>query len=278
MDTLELKIDLTPTEPWSDIVIAELSEKGFDSFVNTETGIIAYGPVTIDVKDVIAKTSLSADLEFEYALTSSVIPKQNWNSAWEENFQPVYIEDYATILAPFHDKSNGTGLVVELQPQMSFGTGHHQTTWMMTKALFELDGMSNNVLDMGTGTGVLAIVAEKLGAKKILAIDIEDWSAANAAENADRNGCKNIECVRGDIDRVGDEKFGLIIANINKNILKVQLPTYAKAINQNGTLLLSGFFGADVDEMVEEAHQYGFEKTKVFSKDEWAAVQLQKKN
>lgn len=276
MDTLELTIDIEPKDPWSDIVIAELAEQGFDSFVNTDTGIIAYANATIDLDAALAGTALNRETGLNVQIVEKVIPQQNWNAKWEENFQPVFVEEYATILAPFHDKSLGKGLVVEIQPQMSFGTGHHQTTWMMTKALFELDSMPASVLDMGTGTGVLAIVAEKLGATNVLAIDIEDWSAENAEENAKRNGCKSIQCICGDIDKVGDLPFGLIIANINKNILKAHMQTYADKLESGGILLLSGFFGSDVDEMVEFARDYQLVKTKMFALDEWAAIQLVK--
>ena len=277
LDTLELKISLSPKEPWSEVITAELSELGFDSFVDTENGLIAYAPAEINIQEVIANSSLNDEAAFEFKLESKIIEHQNWNAQWEENFKPVYIEEYATILAPFHKSELGKGMIVTIQPQMSFGTGHHQTTWMMTKALFELNEMPANVLDMGTGTGVLAIVAENLGAKRILAIDIEDWSAVNAAENADRNNSMNIECVCGDIDILGDEKFGLVIANINKNILKLHMEAYSRALNSSGTLLLSGFFASDVDELVEFANQYDLEKTNLFGKDEWAAIQLTKK-
>ncbi|MDX2361606.1 MAG: 50S ribosomal protein L11 methyltransferase [Crocinitomicaceae bacterium] len=278
-DTLELKIVLTPKDPWSEILVAELSDLGFDSFVNTNDGIMAYAEAPINMEEVLQNSSLSGENDaFTFELEEKIIPHQNWNAQWEENFQPVYIEEYASILAPFHDKEDGVGMIVEIQPQMSFGTGHHQTTWMMTKALFELDTIHPNVLDMGTGTGVLAIVAEKLGANRILAIDIEDWSAVNAAENAVRNSCEKVECVCGDIDKVGDEQFGLIIANINKNILKAHMQQYAQALEPNGTLLLSGFFGSDVDEMSDFAANYGLQQAKRFDKDEWAAIQFVKAN
>lgn len=277
MNTIELTIELNPTEPWSEILVAELSDLGFESFVNTEAGIIAYAPESINYDDVIASSSLKEDALFKFTLSKKVIPYQNWNAIWEENFQPVYIEDYASILAPFHDENLGMGMVVTIQPQMSFGTGHHQTTWMMTKALFELDHMPRNVLDMGTGTGVLAIVAENLGAERILAIDIEDWSAINAKENAERNNSSNIECKCGDIDLLGTEKFGLVIANINKNILKSHMEAYSNALNPGGVLLLSGFFTVDVEELVVFAEGYSLDKTKLFQKDGWAAIQLVKK-
>jgi ribosomal protein L11 methyltransferase len=276
MDTLELKIDVSPKSPWCDILVAELSELGFDSFVDTEEGLLAYAPAEIDLEAVLSKTSIAGENEGTFSTSHQVIPHQNWNAKWESDFHPVFVEEYATILAPFHDENVAKGMKVVIQPQMSFGTGHHQTTWMMTKALFELNTMSDAVLDMGTGTGVLAIVAENLGAKRILAIDIESWSAENAELNANSNGSQNIEVKCGDIDLVGDEQFGLIIANINKNILKAHMSAYASALSPNGTLLLSGFFDSDVEEMTAFAGQFGLKQTKVFGKDEWAAIQLSK--
>jgi ribosomal protein L11 methyltransferase len=278
MDTLELKINISPKNPWSGILVAELSELGFDSFVDTEEGLLAYAPAEISLENVLSKTSIAGDNDGTFSTSHQIIPHQNWNAKWESDFHPVFVEEYATILAPFHDEKVAKGMRVVIQPQMSFGTGHHQTTWMMTKALFELDLVPDAVLDMGTGTGVLAIVAENLGAKRILAIDIESWSAENAELNANSNGSQNIEVKCGDIDLVGDEQFGLIIANINKNILKAHMSNYASALIPNGTLLLSGFFDSDVEEMTAFAEQFGLKQTKVFGKDEWAAIQLSKIN
>ena len=272
-----MNIKLTPREPWSGILIAELSELGFDGFMETRDGLQAYGPAELDLDEVIKNTSLSDHEGFEFELEKKIIPQTNWNAEWESNFQPVHIEGYATILAPFHDDSTAKGMKVVIQPQMSFGTGHHQTTWLMTKYLFEME-MPEKVLDMGTGTGVLAIVAEKLGAKEILAIDIEEWSAQNARENADLNDCRRIRVEHGDIDLVKGEHFGLIIANINKNILKQHMPTYASALESGGILLLSGFFSSDVPEMEEFTAQYGLMLTEEKNKDEWAALKLTKTN
>lgn len=274
MNTVELKVDLIPVNPWSEILIAELAENGFDSFVNTDTGILAYCEEGIDIDAALDKTVLQNPDGFSFQKEVKIIEQQNWNAQWEEGFSPVYVEEYATILAPFHEANNSQGMTVIIQPQMSFGTGHHQTTWMMTKALFELQKMPDNVLDMGTGTGVLAIIAEKLGAKNILAIDIEEWSAQNARENAERNKCKKIQCVHGGVEKIGENRFELIIANINKNILKEQMETYSTQLEKNGVLLLSGFFQTDVDEMVTFCKNLGFTYDKTFKKDEWAAIQL----
>lgn len=284
METLSLHITLQPRQPWSEILIAQLAEMGFDAFEETATGLTAYGPAPqITLQEVYGNTLLSTKNQEEHAgaYTISVkeerIPFQNWNAAWEADFQPVFVEDKLSILAPFHDKSQAKGMVVEIQPQMSFGTGHHQTTWLMAKAMLDHSMLPQRVLDMGTGTGVLAILAEKLGVGTILAIDIEDWSVENTKENAQRNGCKNIEALCGDVDLLAGKKFDLILANINKNVLKVQIPEYAKTTPTGGELYLSGFFESDVPEMITFTEPFGYRHQKTLTKETWAMVQFTKK-
>ncbi|MEN9439955.1 MAG: hypothetical protein RLZ33_31 [Bacteroidota bacterium] len=278
MDYLELSIALTPRDPWTEILTAELADNGFESFVETENGILAYGQLElIDAEFPLKNTFLEAKpSDVDVVIESKIIPQQNWNAVWESDFQPVEVEDYLTIVAPFHDRSTAKGMIIEILPKMSFGTGHHQTTWMMSKALFELETIPNEVLDMGTGTGVLAFVAERLGAKHVVAVDIEDWSVENTLENAERNDCKSIEAICGDVDVLKGRTFGLILANINKNILKAHMSSYAEMLEKNGTLLLSGFFDTDVDELVTFAEQFGLKKRRVLNKDNWAAIELNK--
>jgi ribosomal protein L11 methyltransferase len=276
MDYLELTIDFQPKDPWAEIALVQLADQGYESFVETETGILAYAQVTaVDVLEPLKGTFLSED-QSDVVITfeTKIIPQQNWNATWEADFQPVVVEDYLTILAPFHEKTNRTGMLVEILPKMSFGTGHHQTTWMMSKALFEVGKMPKKVLDMGTGTGVLAIIAEKLGAEQILAVDIEDWSVENTIENAERNDCHAITAVCGDIDVIEAQQFDLILANINKNVLKAHIPTYRQLLVDNGTLFLSGFFDSDVEELVDFCSQHGLTKRRVLNKDNWAAIEL----
>jgi ribosomal protein L11 methyltransferase len=278
MDYLELSIALTPRDPWTEILTAELADNGFESFVETEDGILAYGQLElVDAEFPLKNTFLeSKPTEVEVVIASKIIPQQNWNAVWESDFQPVVVEDYLTIVAPFHDRSTAKGMIIEILPKMSFGTGHHQTTWMMSKALFELKTIPAEVLDMGTGTGVLAFVAERLGAKHVVAVDIEDWSVENTLENADRNECKTIEAICGDVDVLRGRTFGLILANINKNILKAHMSSYSDMLEKNGTLLLSGFFDTDVDELVTFAEQFGLKMNRVLNKDNWAAIELNK--
>lgn len=279
MNSIELEVKLTPKDPWADIVISQLAELGFDAFEDMEGGVKAYGPENkINTQEVLEQSILGEDndlLEISYTFTT--IPFQNWNEKWESDFDPVFVEDKLTILAPFHDKSIAKGLSIEIQPQMSFGTGHHQTTWLMSKRMFAFESFPNRVLDMGTGTGVLAILAEKLGAKDILAIDIEEWSAENTIENALRNNCENIVTKWGDVDLIEGLTFDLILANINKNVLKHQIPSYSKALVSGGKLLLSGFFTSDVDEIVAFASEHDFSYLSTLDKETWACVLLEKK-
>jgi ribosomal protein L11 methyltransferase len=276
MDYLELTISIVPRNPWAEILTAELADLGFESFVDTEDGIQAYGLLkNIELESVVKKSSLSSENEgVHFEFTQKVIPHQNWNALWESDFHPVEVEEYLTIIAPFHSKENLKGMIVEIQPQMSFGTGHHQTTWLMSKALFELERIPESVLDMGTGTGVLAIIAEKLGAKTIVGIDIEDWTVINARENIKRNTCKSIEILCGDVDLIEGRKFGLIIANINKNVLKSHIESYSRALEYGGILLLSGFFDSDVDELITFSNAHNLKMNRIYSKESWAGIKL----
>jgi ribosomal protein L11 methyltransferase len=278
MEYIELNISLKPREPWAEILIADLAENGYESFVETEEGVLAYGrSVDIDFKDPLKGTLLKAnDDSFEFSIETKIIPHENWNAIWEADFHPVVVEPYCTILAPFHDQTEIVGIPIQIQPQMSFGTGHHQTTFMMTKALFELEHMPAKVLDMGTGTGVLAIIAEKLGAERIIAVDIEDWSVENTIENAQRNGCSKIDAVCGDIDVVPSIGYGLILANINKNVLKSHMASYCNLLEPNGVILLSGFFESDAQELLKVCNDLGLIEIGRLTKEEWCCLKLKK--
>jgi len=279
MDYLELTIELQPRDPWAEVLVAELSELGFESFVDTDKGIQAYAPAHEGISEqLLAETSLSDNPDVQVSVTSALIPHQNWNAKWEADFEPVEVDSRLVILAPFHDAAAFPGREqIIIQPQMSFGTGHHQTTYLMSQYLLDMEEIPAKVLDMGTGTGVLAILAEKKGAEDILAVDIEPWSVENTDENAGRNHCTKIRTLTGDIDSVTDRGFGLIVANINKNVLKNHLPHYYEALSGGGLLLLSGFFVSDVPELTELAGQLGFGHVQTLEKETWAALKLIRK-
>ena len=179
--------------------------------------------------------------------------------------------------AHFHPASENIKHDIVITPKMSFGTGHHDTTWLMSKTMFELNFNGKTVLDMGCGTGILAILAEKLGATNLLGIDIDDWSIENSIENADINNSKNIKFIKGDASSLSKtEAYHVILANINKNVLKKDLASYYNCLNKNGDLLLSGFFTTDVTELKELALSIGFTFENAYNKNEWAVIKLKK--
>lgn len=273
MNYLELKAELKAKDPWQDIFIAQLAEIGFDSFVETETGFLAY---IVESEFDSDKTKDVMHHEVVQSYQTNSIADQNWNAEWEKNFDPVYVEKKVAIIAPFHETPSGFELVVNIMPKMSFGTGHHQTTWLMSRAIFELDVKDKLVLDMGTGTGILAIIAEKRGAAKIFAPDIDQWSFENAQENCETNHCKNIEVVLGGAEQITGKNFHIILANINKNVLIRQFSVYSTALNDNGILLISGFFETDSDQLVQEAAQHGFIFEHMDTREGWALIHLRK--
>jgi ribosomal protein L11 methyltransferase len=271
MNHVELQVEFEELHPWRDILISVLEQKGFESFVETKTGLNSYIAEDAFVEDVVEEVKSSNGVS---SVTYKLIEDQNWNAKWEENFDPVFVEDKLLIRAPFHKEDNSTEMVITIQPQMSFGTGHHQTTWLMSKRLFDLDLLGKTVLDMGTGTGVLAILAEKLGAKSIFAPDIDEWSYRNALENVALNGCEKIEVELGDDNTIEGKFFDVIIANINKNILIEHFSVYSRSINPGGKMLISGFFDTDQEELKRAAAEHGFIFEETFTKDEWALMQF----
>lgn len=276
MTYLEFDFTLEPKSPWSDILKVYLSEISFDSFVDTENGLQAYiteNEFDLDVFEAVDIVS-SREPGVKCQYVKRIIPAQNWNAAWESSFEPVVVNNDLVIIAPFHKDFPKAKYQIIIEPKMSFGTGHHQTTKLMAEALLNVPSFPTSVLDMGCGTGVLAIIAEKLGAKEVVAIDIEEWAYENTIENAARNGCQNIESIRGGVDAIPNKKFDLILANINKNVLNLQLETYSKNISKNGILFLSGFFTTDADELVQKAKSFGFVYQEQTQEDNWCCLKF----
>jgi len=271
---IELSIEFKELDPWRDIFVAELSEIGFESFVETKTGLLGYIQESLFKPDMI-ETILKNDAIASH--TIQTIAEQNWNAEWEKNFDPVFVDSKLAIVAPFHEKQSGFEQIITIMPKMSFGTGHHQTTWLMSQRLFELDLQNKDVLDMGTGTGILAILAEKLGARSVFAPDIDQWSYENAIENVELNGCKKIEVALGCDTLITNKFFHIIIANINKNVLIKHFSVYSASLLTNGIMLISGFFETDKEDLIREAEKHGFIFDNVFEKEGWALIQFIKK-
>ncbi|MFT4600462.1 MAG: ribosomal protein L11 methyltransferase [Arenicella sp.] len=271
MDHIQLIIEFSKVYPWRDVLISDLDQLGFESFVETKLGLESY---IAENKFENEKIQYINDIEEVVSVSHKVIKDENWNAKWEENFDPVLVEDKLVIKAPFHKEEFNQKLEVTIQPQMSFGTGHHQTTWLISKRLFELDIADKRVLDMGTGTGVLAIIAEKLGAINVFAPDIDQWSYNNAIENIALNNCDKIEVALGDDKLLEGREFDLLIANINKNILIKHFSVYSASLAKAGKMLISGFFATDAEDLKIEAAKHGFIFEYTFNKDEWAMMQF----
>ena len=275
MDYIELSIDFKTLNPWREVVLSDLAETGFESFVETNQGLNCYIPEHEFSQEMI--TSLNGFDSHIESIKVKKIKDENWNAEWETKFDPVFVEDKLAIVAPFHTDKYDQQLIVRIQPQMSFGTGHHQTTWLASKKIFNLDVKGKRILDMGTGTGVLAIIAEKLGAEYVFAPDIDEWSFNNANENTALNNCSKIDVALGGDELLEGKEFDIIIANINKNILIQHFPVYSKALVSGGIMLNSGFFTTDKNDLVEEAEKSGFVFESIESKDEWAMLEFIKK-
>jgi ribosomal protein L11 methyltransferase len=204
-----------------------------------------------------------------------VIEQTNWNSEWEKNFNPIQVDNLVSIRAPFHENPNLKYDIV-IEPKMSFGTGHHETTHMMVQHLLDLDLTNKKVLDMGCGTGILAIFAEMKGANPIDAIDIDNWCYQNSVENVERNNCSNIDVYEGDASLLINKKYDVIIANINRNILLNDMQVYMNCLSDNGTLLLSGFYQEDITIIDAEVSKYQFKIDKIIERNNWVALKYQK--
>jgi ribosomal protein L11 methyltransferase len=274
MSYTHYSLTITPAEPGTDILIAMLSDIGFESFEVNEAGCDAYIQTELENEALVKELHFD---DFTFSYERKEIPKINWNEEWEKNFNPVCVDDLVCIRAHFHEKSVEAKHDIIITPKMSFGTGHHDTTWLVCKTLFEIDFTNKTVLDMGCGTGILAILAKQLGAENITGIDIDDWSIENSIENAGINFIDDILFLKGDATLLpAIETYDCIIANINKNVLKKDMATYFACLKTKGTLLLSGFFTADVEELKALATTLGFVFVTSYAKNEWAVVKLEK--
>jgi ribosomal protein L11 methyltransferase len=278
MNYYELKVTLNNFSDWHDIFVAYLAEHDFESFVEEPPILKAYIQESAyngsQLQKLFEQLNKQGAQIQKYDL--ALLPQQNWNETWESQFEPVYIDEQLRIVAPFHDLAPFDGIEITILPKMSFGTGHHQTTHLICKNMLSLHLGGKTVLDMGSGTGVLAVLAEKLGAKEVLAIEIEEWSAQNILENIALNSCQYIRAIHGGAEYIPESGFDIILANINKNVLLEQMPHYGKACLPSGLLLLSGFFVTDAADLVAAAENEGFKWLKTDQLENWAVLILKK--
>lgn len=269
---------IEPKDPGADILLAELGELAFDSFVETEEGLSAYIQVNDDTADLLNDVYILNNPEFKVSYVTEEIEQVNWNEEWEKNFEPINVDDLCYVRAPFHETKNALYEIV-IEPKMSFGTGHHETTFMMMKHLLNIDVTDMEVLDMGCGTAILAILALMKGAKHADAIDIDNWCYLNSIENAERNNVTNINVYEGDAELLADKtnKYDLVIANINRNILLNDMEAYAKTLKTGGIILFSGFYTEDITAIEEAANKQNMFLDNQLERNNWVSLKFIKK-
>jgi len=262
-----------------EILMAEIAEAGFDTFMETEKGFEAF------VEGEKFNAALMDSIKEKYSHVSPLIffqdrvQKQNWNEEWEKNVEPIFVEDQCLVRAEFHKIEKKYLYEIIITPKMSFGTGHHQTTYLMLKNQMKINHQNKMVLDAGCGTAILSIMASKLGAKKIDAFDIDEWSVINGKENAEINHCTNINIQQGKItDLKFENSFELVLANINRNILLDEMKFYSQSLIPGGHLLLSGFYEKDIPDLIRQANKFGLTELNRDNRESWACLLLQKNN
>jgi len=272
MDYLELCCVPHAGQHITELLIARLAEIGFESFVEGETELCAYIPIVDFTEQIKAQLSTS---DFKKLLISSEtkrIPDQNWNAVWESAYEPVTIAENCRVRAPFHDKLPGIEFDIMIEPKMSFGTAHHETTQLMMKYLLETELTHKSLLDMGSGTGILAILACLKGAGPVTAIDNDEWAFNNAVENVNNNKPGLIQVLLGDSSLLEDRHFEVILANINRNILLKDIPVYRECLMPKGILILSGFYEEDLTMITQKAIESGLSLVSSKTENRWTAA------
>ena len=274
MAYLAYHFKVSPLQPGSEILIALIADFGFDTFDYSDVGFIAY--INEELSTNLNFTDLKFD-DFIYSYQIEKIKTINWNAEWEQNFDPVLVDDLLFIRAPFHEKNLSFKHEIVIMPKMSFGTGHHQTTRLVCKEMFSVDFFNKRVLDMGCGTGILAILSKKLGANEVIGIDIDEWSVENSVENCSVNMFPEIQIKLGNVDLLKNEfHFDIILANINKNILKKDIQYYAEKLVTKGRIFLSGFFITDITEIKDVAKLNNLNFILSTNENEWAMMVFEK--
>lgn len=276
MRFVEVDIELKKTVPYNEIVIALLNEIKFNSYQEHNNGLKAYIEESYFDLDLLKQTLKKIKEEVNLIYNVKNLENNNWNKNWEENFNPVFITNNCIVRAKFHEKPNNINYDIVITPKMSFGTGHHETTLLMMQYMFSLKFDNKNILDLGSGTAILSILASKLHAKEIHAVDNDDWAFINSKENLLLNNVKNVSCFLGDIDSVISFKYDVLLVNINRNIILSQMCKYKELMDVKSDLLLSGFITDDANLILNQAKKLGLKLINKKNKKEWNLLHLKK--
>lgn len=277
MDYIEVTCHFPASQEATDWIISVLSSRGFEGFIE-EAGLVqAYIPASEFDPGMLASLEFTFDPPENLNFTIKRVGEQNWNQLWESSYESVLIGESCLVRAPFHPKVDGIPYDIVIEPRMSFGTAHHPTTQLMAEALLKLDVKGKPVLDMGCGTGLLAILAAKMGAGPVTAIDNDEWAFSNAKENIVKNNVASCDVYLSDASAIGNGRYDVILANINRNTLVNDMPLYAKGLRKKGILVVSGFYSGDIDRINRAARDNGMEVNESQLKGEWASVLYFKK-
>ncbi len=282
MEFIELRFILD-TE-FNEILVAELGEIGFESFIDTENGLNAYIQADLYDENNITEIAQTYQETFTFSFETIVVPKMNWNEEWEKNYPPIIVAEQCIVKASFHQIEQKYPYEITINPKMSFGTGHHETTALMLENQLSVNHKDKNIVDVGCGTGILAIMAYKLGAKSAVAFDIEEWAVENTKENFSLNNCpvdnqshNQSHIFMGTIKDIDPKSsFDIVLANINRNVLLAEIPTYTQVLAENGFLLVSGFYEQDMEDISKVATSVGLQKISYKVKNNWTSIIFQK--
>jgi ribosomal protein L11 methyltransferase len=262
-------------EAYRDVVIAELADVGFDTFEETEEGFKGYVPTASYNEEAIKLVLANYQVEAQFSFTNSAIKHENWNTLWESNFHPISVADQVYVRATFHQPDPHFKYEIVIDPKMAFGTGHHQTTSSVMELMLSEDFIGKKVLDMGCGTGILAILAKKMGAQTVDAIDYDPLCFESTLENTELNSLTYIQAILGGKEVIPNTSYEVILANINRNILLDQLDRYAQVLAPEGSLILSGFYEQpDLEIIKEAAHALGLRYVMHLVKQDWTAAKF----
>ena len=267
------KISITTAAETKEVILALLSQHGYDGFEENDFGLKTY--IAEESFDEVIIKELASQYNFSYK--SKLIPQQNWNAIWEANFQPIQIADFCGIRADFHPTFDNVTHEITINPKMAFGTGHHETTMSMIEVMQSLDFKEKVVFDFGCGTGILAILAAKMGAHSIVAIDYDPLSTENTIENCRKNEITQVKTLLGELSVVDNAiDFDIILANINRNVILNSLPALFLKTKENGQVLISGILDSDLELLTMTVENIGFSIVKVIKKGEWICMQVSK--
>ena len=287
MEFIEIRFVLD-TE-FSEILVAELGEVGFESFIDTEVGLNAYIQTDLYEEKNLHEIAENYKETFTFSFETIIVPKMNWNEEWEKNYPPIIVAEKCIVKASFHQIEQQYPYEITINPKMSFGTGHHETTALMLENQLSVNHQDKSIVDVGCGTGILAIMAYKLGAKSAVAFDIEEWAVENTKENFTLNNCPINNNLNNDLNNdlshifmgtIQDinpkSSFDIVLANINRNVLLAEIPVYTQLLAENGFLLVSGFYEQDMEDISKVASSVGLQKISYKVKNNWTSIVFQK--